>query len=119
MRSCLPLEPPQDQYQALDSLQGLMSSSCPCRLWPLCPCFHRTRVAWGQALKSDLCCSEVLDKVGGIIYAHLIDGETEALPNEVISPKLDCMPQHVCVLFPTLLEMVQAEKTELIFFFPL
>ena len=52
----------------------------------------------------------MLDKVGGIIYAHLIDGETEALPNEVVSPKLECMPQHVCVLFPTLLEMVQAEQ---------
>lgn len=94
-----------------------MSSLCPYRLWPLCPCCHCTRVAWGQALKSDLCCSEVLDKVGGIIYAHLIDGETEALPNEVIFPKIECMPQHVCVPFPTLLEMVQTKKMGLIFFF--
>ena len=61
----------------------------------------------------------MLDKVAGIIYAHLIDGETVALPNEVIFPKLECMPQRVCVLFPTLLGMVQAKKMGLVFFSPL
>ena len=54
MRSCLPLESPRTNVRPWTACRGLMSSLCPYGLWPLCPCSHCTRVAWGQALKSDI-----------------------------------------------------------------
>ena len=47
----------------------------------------------------------VSDKVGGRIYVHLMDGVTEVVPNEIALPKLEVMPQHVC-LFPPSRRMV-------------